>query len=557
MGEATHPGPHNSNARREGRGEATQVNETGPRRDASSLRRLRRVGRRSRSRSPVEGVDADDTSVSRVEDAQAPIESDASVGVQRPKGFGRRSTRRLVRASGSEVPQSRNVVPRLDVREPEATLIDALEFDLTMQDSEAEQEPQATQVHGSDTESVVTVRADAIFFDAEEDDRDSSSVSVCDGEVESEVEKDIPFRHPGAGTSQRAFNSLDQVNLCQELKQRSCLMHSVAKFLRGPFRRALRVALEQILEGGRTNDTIRQEQGWKLFLLLPRMLLRRPARGGLVSRAKLLARFESFVVGEWISLIKASALCSAQAGVARNRRRRTDKDLRHRVSRAESLVHLGELSSARQALEGAELAPGTEQTLESLRKRATVPREEVSRELIRHVPEVPFVLEDDRFNKNVRSAKRGAAAGPSGMTVEHVHPLLDNPKDLRLFNEVAERLARGQVPDAIQAAIMMGRMTALSKGDGGVRGIVARDVVRRLVARTMSQQLMDAVQKATAPFQCAMATRAGCECRAHVLRGLTEMNPRATILSVDGMSAYDTISRKAMLQGLRDVHGLS
>ena len=536
----------------EGRGEATQVNETGPRRDASSFRRLRRVGRRSRTRSPVEGVDADDTSVSRVEDAQAPIESGASVGVQLPKGFGRRSTRRLVLTSGSEVSQSRNVVPRLDVREPEATLIDALEFDLTIQDSEAEQEPQATQVQGSDTESVVTVRADAIFLDpAEEDDRDSSSVSVCDGEVESEVEKDIPFRLPGVWTSQRAFNSLDQVNLCEEFKQRSCLMHSVPKFLRGPFRRALRVALEQILEGGRTNDTIRQEQ--ELFLLLPRMLLHRPARGGLVSRAKLLARFESFVVGEWISLIKASALCSAQAGVARNRRRRTDKDLRHRVSRAESLVHLGELSSARQALEEAELAPGTEQTLESLRKRATVPREEVSRELVRHVPEVPFVLEDDRFNKNVRSAKRGAAAGPSGMTVEHLHQLLDNPKDLRLFNEVAERLARGQVPDAIQAAIKMGRMTALSKGDGGVRGIVAGDVVRRLVARTMSQQLMDAVQKATTPFQCAMATRAGCECIAHVLQGLTEMNPRATILSVDGMSAFVT-SRKAMLQGLRDVH---
>ena len=79
------------------------------------------------------------------------------------------------------------------------------------------------------------------------------------------------------------------------------------------------------------------------------------------------------------------------------------------------------------------------------------------------MPEVPLVLEDDRFNENVRSAKRGGTAGRSGTTVEHLHPLLDHPKDLRLFNEVAERLARGQVPDAIQAAIKDG------KGDGGVR----------------------------------------------------------------------------------------
>ena len=36
-------------------------------------------------------------------------------------------------------------------------------------------------------------------------------------------------------------------------------------------------------------------------------------------RAKLLARFESFVVGEWTSLIKASALNFDRAGVARNK----------------------------------------------------------------------------------------------------------------------------------------------------------------------------------------------------------------------------------------------
>ena len=144
------------------------------------------------------------------------------------------------------------------------------------------------------------------------------------------------------------------------------------------------------------------------------------------------------------------------------------------------------------------------------------------------------------------------------MTAEHLQPLFDHPKDLRVFFlvagpvffQVAERLARGQVPQHIQDAIRMGRLTALRKADGGVRGIVAGDVIHRLVARTMSQQLMDAVQEATAPFQYAMATKAGCECISHVLQALTELNPNATILSVDGINAYDMMSRKAMLQGL-------
>ena len=71
----------------------------------------------------------------------------------------------------------------------------------------------------------------------------------------------------------------------------------------------------------------------------------------------------------------------------------------------------------------------------------------------------------------------------------------------------------------------------------------------------MSQQLMDSMKQATAPFQCAVATKAGCECISHVLQSLTELNPNATMLSVDGMNAYDMMSRTAMLQGLSNIEG--
>ena len=52
-------------------------------------------------------------------------------------------------------------------------------------------------------------------------------------------------------------------------------------------------------------------------------------------------------------------------------------------------------------------------------------------------------------------------------------------------------------------------MTAHQKPDGGVRGIVAGDVMRRLVGRTVAQQIMPAVERFTAPFQYALRTRAG------------------------------------------------
>ena len=112
-----------------------------------------------------------------------------------------------------------------------------------------------------------------------------------------------------------------------------------------------------------------------------------------------------------------------------------------------------------------------------------------------------------------------------------------------------------RVPDTILQAIRLGRLTALQKPDGGVRGIVVGDIIRRLVARTMAKQIAKKVETATAPFQYALKTKAGCECVAHVLQTLTDTDPEATVLSIDGVGAYDLISRNAMLEGLLRMEG--
>ena len=54
--------------------------------------------------------------------------------------------------------------------------------------------------------------------------------------------------------------------------------------------------------------------------------------------------------GEWTKLFRASEIFNEQAAIARKtaRRRRRGDDLESRVIRADNLVHVGELSSARQ-----------------------------------------------------------------------------------------------------------------------------------------------------------------------------------------------------------------
>ena len=78
-----------------------------------------------------------------------------------------------------------------------------------------------------------------------------------------------------------------------------------------------------------------------------------------------------------------------------------------------------------------------------------------------------------------------------------------------------------------------------------MRGIVAGDIIRRLVARTISLQLSRPVEVATAPFQYAMTTRLA----------QSASDPRCTIISEDGIGAFDLISRSAMLEAMRGLHG--
>ena len=141
------------------------------------------------------------------------------------------------------------------------------------------------------------------------------------------------------------------------------------------------------------------------------------------------------------------------------------------------------------------------------------------------------------------------------MTAEHLRLVLESVPDTAAFHRTAQDLAQAEVPPDVLALLRLGRLTAFQKPGGGVRGIVCGDLVRRLVARNIAQQISSAVEEATSPFQCALTTKAGGERVAHAIQSLTDQNSRATVLSIDGISAFNMISRAAMLDGLQQVRG--
>ena len=183
---------------------------------------------------------------------------------------------------------------------------------------------------------------------------------------------------------------------------------------------------------------------------------------------------------------------------------------------------------------------GNEDTLNALRDeygRPPVPRDPIPEEILRAVAARPFELDKDEFLHCLRTARRGAAGGPTGMRTEHLRPL--NDADCNMFHEVAESFAQASIPEEILAALRVEQMTALQKPNGGVRGIVVGDVIRRLVAKTMTKHFMARFETATKPFPHALATRAGCESIAHAVQVASDRDPRATVLSFDGVGAFE------------------
>ena len=217
------------------------------------------------------------------------------------------------------------------------------------------------------------------------------------------------------------------------------------------------------------------------------------------------------------------------------------------------LVRLGELSKARQALLAAKLAPGTQETLDKLNNpekrppRALVP---LSEEVLNTQPDTPVRLNKGLFLNNVRAAPRGSSAALSGWRNEHWKVLLDHEGSTDLLYLVAAEVAKGNLLEGLAKVLTSGQLVALQKDDGGVRGIVAGETLRRLVARTLAQQFGEELEKECSPYQFALSTRAGTECVSHMIRAATDMDPTLTILSVDEMSAYDLMRRQAMLSKL-------
>ena len=114
-------------------------------------------------------------------------------------------------------------------------------------------------------------------------------------------------------------------------------------------------------------------------------------------------------------------------------------------------------------------------------------------------------LDRERLLVNLRSAARGVAADPFGTRNGHLRVLWDDETTMKLDCDAALQLATGKPPTAIAEGLGIGRLTALLKDNGKVRGIVTGNAHRRLVAKTLAQQFGTVSDGEKTPYQLARA----------------------------------------------------
>ena len=277
--------------------------------------------------------------------------------------------------------------------------------------------------------------------------------------------------------------------------------------------------------------------GWKLLMLLPRMIMRphpREGRSGIKEIKAIYHRFLGFHSKELIELHNHS---HAQQSNNKGEDQRRKAALRH--------VKCGELSRAAKILTSHGFAPPSEESIQRL--RAKHPARKMSLTLS-DVDEVSSIqLKKSVVLESSRKSPRGSRAGPSGWRFEHLRVLQDNASTSNLLFSLCSLIAEDKVPPSAVPLLSCSRLIALPKSNGDVRPIAIGETLRRLTAKAICFQLRSSFSTYFEPIQHGVATPCGGELLAHHVTLLLDGNSDLSLLKTDISNAFNCISRQHLL----------
>ena len=167
--------------------------------------------------------------------------------------------------------------------------------------------------------------------------------------------------------------------------------------MRSCFQSCCSLALQKI------QDDPSDASAWKLYFMIPRMILTPLVRGGRHVIKNMKEVYQKFLSWEWEELVCLDDSLAAKSTKGNEEARR---------AAALRLVRCGELSRASRVLTSAGLAPSTADTAKKLTSKHP-PRVE-SIDLLNMPHSAAINLSENVFYDTVRRSPRGSGVGPSG-----------------------------------------------------------------------------------------------------------------------------------------------
>ena len=143
---------------------------------------------------------------------------------------------------------------------------------------------------------------------------------------------------------------LDQVSLEDIFSLRVPKLKSCPHFLRGRLRESFNFALRERFRAKWEGNVEAETRAWKLFGLIPVMLLHRPSGAGSVGRSELANQADFFARGLWTDLIQKAREAVPQPRSTPPPRTAVEEQVR-RERAAQSRVQRGQVSRARQGVD--------------------------------------------------------------------------------------------------------------------------------------------------------------------------------------------------------------
>ena len=323
------------------------------------------------------------------------------------------------------------------------------------------------------------------------------------------------------------------------------LLKRIPKASRGPVAGKLTAILNRVVSSN-------SFESWESLLCFPRRYLGLPKRGG--RRWNLSKQINHRLIGDGDDVVLGTV-------PHRSSKKGSPDPLRFLASRVSSKLEEGDFRGAvRLACSEDTVAEANDTTMAALSSKHPAPHPDsilpsppTSNEV-----EGALSVENGDVLRAIRSFPSGSAGGPDGLRPQHLVDLTsasagqDGEALLGALTSFTNLVLAGDTAVPARKIFFGASLIALNKKDGGVRPIAVGCTLRRLIAKTASQGVLERMGSMLAPLQLGYGTPLGSEAAVHSARQfVASLSQDQVFLKLDFKNAFNSVRRDKVLQSAR------